>query len=174
MRRLLALFLTSVLLCWLVGLTNHHLSGWHVYLYLGGGFVTYAALNLPLRPGLDAVLLAGLLCDATTPGPFGLQALCFGLAHCFLFNLRNRLDRDAPAMQVVVTLLANLGIFLAVSLAHSRGLPDLGATWGRLLWDLLWSQVALIVITPWFFALQRRALELADPVTTAWERRHHD
>jgi hypothetical protein len=101
---------------------------------------------------------------------FGLHAVLFGLAHGFVFNLRGRLDRDGTATQVVVALLANLGLFLSLSLTQIGALPLPGAAWLRLLWDLLWSQLALVLIAPWFFAVQRRALVLADPLTAFLER----
>ena len=58
MRRTLVTFLTLLLLWAVVAQVNHVLDG-HVYLFLGGLFVAYAALQLPLRDGLTAVLLAG-------------------------------------------------------------------------------------------------------------------
>ena len=35
-----------------------------------------------------------------------------------------------------------------------------GAAWLRLFADLGWSQLFILIIAPWFFALQARALEL--------------
>ncbi len=174
MRRLIALFLSALLLWSLIAITNHYLAPWHVYLFVGGLFVTYGALQLPLRTGLYASLLAGLLCDAGTGTSFGLHAVLFGLAHGLVFNLRGRLDRDVTAVQVGVALLANLVLFLGLSLTQIRALPAPGAAWLRLLWDLLWSQLALALLAPWFFAVQRRALVLADPLTALLERREAD
>ena len=171
MRRLIALTLAALLLWSLIAITNHYLAPHHVYLFLGGLFVTFAALHLPLRTALYASLLSGLLCDAGAGTPFGLHALGFGLAQAIVFNLRARLDRDNPAVQVVVALVANFALFLGLSLTQLSALPRPGATWWRLLWDLLWSQFALVLIAPWFFAVQRRALVLADPLTAFLERR---
>lgn len=170
MRRLIALFLASLLLWSLIAIANHYLALWHVFLFVGGLFVTFAALQLPLREGLYASLLAGLLCDAGLGTRFGLLAVLFGLAHAFAFNFRGRLDRDGTATQVVVALLANFGLFLGLSLTQIGALPLPGTAWLRLLWDLLWSQLALVLIAPWFFAIQRRALALADPLTAFLER----
>ena len=170
MRRILALFLSALLLWSLIAIANHYLAPWHVFLFGGGLFVTFAALQMPLRAGLYASLLAGLLCDASTGVHFGLHALLFGLAHGLLFNLRGRLDRDGTTTQVIVALLANLGLFLVLSLTQIGALPAPGAAWLRLLWDLLWSQLALVLVAPWFFAVQRRALVLADPLTAFLER----
>ena len=37
----------------------------------------------------------------------------------------------------------------------------IATAWPRMLSDLVWSQVALALFAPWFFALQARTLELA-------------
>jgi rod shape-determining protein MreD len=173
-RRLLALFLSALLLWSLVAIANHYLAPGHVFLFVGGLFVTYVALQLPLRTGLYAALLAGLLCDAGAGTRFGLQAGLFGLAYGVVFNLRGRLDRDGTVVRVVVALLTNLALFLGLSLTQISALPAPGAAWLRLLWDLLWSQLALVLIAPWFFAVQRRALVLADPLTAFLERRESE
>ena len=170
-RRILALFFSALLLWSLIAIVNHYVAPWHVYLFVGGLFVTCVALQMPLRAGLYASLLAGLLCDAGAGTRFGLHAVLFGLAHGVVFNLRGRLDRDSTIVQVVVALFANLALFLGLSLTQIGALPVPGAAWLRLLWDLLWSQLALVVIAPWYFAVQRRALVLADPLTTFLERR---
>jgi rod shape-determining protein MreD len=61
---------------------------------------------------------------------------------------------------VLVALLANLGLFLVFSFTQIGASPAPGIVWGRLLVDLGFSQVALAAITPWFLALQERAVEI--------------
>jgi rod shape-determining protein MreD len=173
-RRILALFFSALLLWSLIAITNHYLAPWHVYLFVGGLFVTFAALQMPLRAGLYASLLAGLLCDAGAGTRFGLHAVLFGLVHGFVFNFRGRLDRGSTVVQVVVALLANVALFLGLSFTQTGALPVPGAAWLRLLWDLLWSQLAIALLAPWFFAVQRRALVLADPLTAFLERRESE
>jgi rod shape-determining protein MreD len=161
MRRTLVTFLTLLLLWVVVAQVNHILSGTHVYLFVGGLFVTYAALQLPLRDGLAAVLLAGLLCDANTPVPFGLHTLLFASACAVICNLRDHVPRDETVARVIVALLTNLALFLVFSFALIGRSPAPGAVWLRLIFDLLCSQVFLALIAPWFFALQARTLVLA-------------
>ena len=161
MRRTLVLFFTSLLLWTLVAELNHALTGVRVYLFVGGLFVVYAALMLPLGTGLSASLLGGLLCDATTPVWFGTHLLLFATAHAVLFHLRNRLPREDTVARVIAALLANLAIFLLLSFTQIGASPAPGATWTRLIADLACSQIFLALIAPWFFALQARALVLA-------------
>ncbi len=161
MRRALVTFLTLLVLSVLVAQVNHVIAETQVYLFVGGLFVAYAALILPLRDGLAAVLLGGLLCDAGAPVPFGTHTLLFAAAHAIVFNIRDRLPRDETVARVIVALLANLGLFLVLSFALIGRGPAPGAVWPRLIVDLACSQVLLALIAPWFFALQSRALVLA-------------
>lgn len=161
MRRIVVTFLTLFVLWVIVSQTNHALTGFHVYLFVGGLFVAYAALVLPLRDGLLSVLLAGLLCDAVEPVRLGTHLLLFAVAHAIVFNLRNRVPRDETLARVVIALLANLGIFLVLSVLLVGRSPAPGEIWPRLIVDLACSQVFLAAIGPWFFAFQHQALILA-------------
>jgi rod shape-determining protein MreD len=161
MRPALFTFLTLALLWVLVAQLNHELAGLHVYLFTGGLTIAYAALVLPQRDGLAAVVLAGLLADANSPVPFGTHTLLFAIAHTITFNARDRVPRDETVARVIVALLANLGLFLVFSFTQIARLPSPAAAWPRLIFDLLCSQVLLAVVAPWFFALQARVLILA-------------
>jgi cell shape-determining protein MreD len=167
MRPALASFLTVVLLWAVVAQANHYLAGAHLYLFVGGLLVAHAALALPLRSGMAVSFLAGIVCDANALIPFGTHALLFASAHAVLFNLRDRLPHDEMAGRVVIALFANLALFLALSFLEIDRSPAPAAAWLRLFADLACSQVFLALIAPWFFMLQTRAIELAEPAP-AW------
>ena len=167
MRPALAIFLTVLLLWALVAQANHYLAEAHVYLFVGGLLVIHAALELPLRSGLAVSLLAGCVCDSHALVPFGTHALLFAGAHAILFNLRDRLPLDEITGRVVIALFANLALFLALSFVEIDLSPAPAASWLRLFADLACSQVFLALIAPWFFALQSRAIALAQPAP-AW------
>jgi rod shape-determining protein MreD len=161
MRGCAALFLTLYLLRALVAEANSALSGLHVWLFAGGLFVVYSALMMPFGQGFTASVLGGLLCDSVTPVAFGTHAALFAAAHAVVYNVRERLQRDETAVRVTVALLVNLALFLALSVMRIR-LSHLGAwAWPRMLSDLAWSEGALALAAPWFFALQLRTLQLA-------------
>lgn len=159
--RWLLVLACNLLLGWLAGLANHHLGPHGITLYLGGLTVVYAGLRLDLRHGLAAVFLTGLAYDALTPVPFGLSAVLLGLAYGGLMQGRQRFPRDEPVFATVVALLANLFVFIAFSFVMVGDSPRPGLAWIRLFGDLVASQLVLLVITPWFLALNGRALELA-------------
>jgi rod shape-determining protein MreD len=161
MRGAVALFFTLYVLRALVAEVNSALSGMHVWLFAGGLFVAYSALMMPFRQGFTASVLGGLLCDAVTPVAFGTHAALFAVAHAVVFNARERLQRDDTAVRVLVALLLNLALFLALTFARIRLAHWTASAWPRILSDLLWSEVALALAAPWFFALQLRTLELA-------------
>lgn len=169
MRGAAVLFLTLYLLHALVAGANTALSGLHVWLFAGGLYVTYAALRLPLRQGLPATVLGGLVCDAASPLPFGTHAALFALAHLVVYNARERLQRDETAVRVAVALIVNLAAFLALTFARLGHVPAGATVWPRLLSDLGWSEAAVALAGPWFFALQAGALHLAraHPARTA-------
>lgn len=161
MRRTLVLFATLLLLWAMVAVLNDALSGLRVHVFAGGLFVAYAALHQPRRAGLAAVMLAGLVCDANAPIAFGTHLLLFAAAHVTLHHLRERLPREDNVAATVVVLFTNLTLFLVFSFSQIHASPAPAAIWPRLIADLLWSQVFLALVTPWFFALQAGSLALA-------------
>lgn len=160
-RRWLASFCTLLLLWAVMGEINHHLAVWQLHLFVGALYVTFNALRLPARPGFIATVLGGLLCDAGVPGPFGAHLVLFVAAHSLVFNLRHRIPAGETASRVIMAVLINFGLFLAFAILWSVRLPAPGAMWPRQLLELLLSQAFLVLIAPWFFALQERALVLA-------------
>ncbi len=161
MTRLAVIFLSHLLLWFLVGGLNHAIAGWQIQLFAGGLFVTYPALRMERTEGLLASLLAGLVVDAASPLPFGLTALLFGIAHTLMLQLRPRLAISEAPLQAVVAILAGVVLYLAKSAALARGLPAVSGIWGRMLWELFLSSVLTGLAAPWFFALQDRCLQLA-------------
>lgn len=158
--RWLIVFAANLLLWWLVGLLNDLLAPSAVHVYVGGLFVVYSALRLDRKHGLIAVVLTGLLVDAAQPLPYGTSMLLFGLVHATLLYGRQRFPREGAIFGIVIALFANLFLVIALSFLLVGANPRPGAAWLRIFVDLLASQFALLLITPWFLALQDRAMEL--------------
>jgi cell shape-determining protein MreD len=161
MRGAAVLFLTLYVLRALVAELNTALSGFHLWLFAGGLFVAYSALAMPFHEGFAASLLGGFLCDAMSPVAFGTHAGLFAVAHVAVYNLRERLQRDETFVRVVVALLVNVFLYLAISFVRIGPVNGRAAEWPRALADLVWSEAVIILIAPWFFALQLRTLEMA-------------
>lgn len=160
-KRVLILTVASLLLAALLGQLNHYLAVWQIHVWCGGLYVAFVALRLGYRTGAVSCFVAGLLLDAGEPVAFGTQAFLFLAAHAVIFNARARAPRDETIVGVVVALLANLGLFLAMSFLRIDPAVETGRAWMRSFADLLVSQVVLSLVAPWFFAVQTRLLELS-------------
>ncbi len=161
MRRLFALFLTLLILWAVLAQVNHALTEFRVYLFAGALFVSFTALTQPLRFGLAMSIAGGMICDSNSPVPFGTHVLLFIVAHFTVFHIRERVPRDDNIAAVVLALFTNFALFLVFSFTQIHGSPSPAFIWPRLLMDLLCSQILIAFITPWFFALQARALDFA-------------
>jgi rod shape-determining protein MreD len=161
MKRGLLVFATLVLLWAITGLINDALAGWHLHVFLGGLYITFAAVALAPIPGLIAVLIAGAICDAHSPTRFGTQIIWFAVAHACLRQLRDRIPHEETVGRVAIALICNLGLYLAMSFAWVGEALDPSAYWTRAFCDLVVSQVVLAVIAPWFLALQQHTAAYA-------------
>lgn len=159
-RRSLLTFLTLIALWTVMSEINHYLATSHLYLFVGALFVTLAALRLSPREGFFATILGGLLCDANAPVPFGTHIFLFAITHAIIVKIRARIAPEQTATQVIVAFVANLVLYTALSLVLAFGAFRLGAALPRLAWDLFLSQLFLLLIAPWFFALQTALLGL--------------
>lgn len=159
MLAVLILTVSALLLNLLTGQVNHSLAPYQLHVFAGGLAVTFAGLHFPRGAGLAASLMAGLLADAASPVAFGTHAVLFGAAFLAVQQVRDRVPNDLVWPRVGVALVANLGIFLALSLLRTRLFASPGQAWLRLFWDLLCSQALIALIGPWFLELQARALQ---------------
>jgi hypothetical protein len=168
-RRWLIVFATTLLLWFLVCQLNHYLAPAGVFLSVGGLLVTFAALRMNLRNGLTATILIALAVDAIEPVPMvghhllqGPHLLLFTTTHVLIFHIRARFPQDEILFTLGTALVANLGISLGLFFIYVElaALPASGTTALRMLADLGWSQLFVLVFGPWFFSLQQRALEM--------------
>jgi rod shape-determining protein MreD len=167
--RWLIVTLANLVLWWLIGLANHYLAVVHLpfvgassfYLYLGGLLVAYPALRLDPAHGLTATILTALMVDAVEPVPFGTSLFLFTLIHVTVLYGRHRFPREGAIFATVVALLANLFLVIALSFLLVGANPRPASAWLRIFVDLFFSQVVIALVTPWFIALQDRAMELA-------------
>ncbi|HWA27267.1 MAG TPA: hypothetical protein VG734_16560 [Lacunisphaera sp.] len=160
--RWLIVTLANLLLWWLTGLANHYIAGLAVHLSLGGLLVAYGALRLDARHGLTATILTALLVDALEPVPFGTSLVLFSLVHATVLYGRQQFPREGAIIGIVVALLANLFLFIALSFLMVGQNPHPASAWLRIFVDLFFSQLAIVLVAPWFLALQDRSMELAE------------
>lgn len=157
--RWIVIVLANALLAFLGGQLNHYLAHLPCSVFLFGLCLPVSGLRLRLRPGLVAMFLSGLVIDAARPVPFGSSALLLATLFTCWHAVRSRLPREGAAPGIVGASLANLVLFgLQPLLLGTAGLA--GVTWSRVAVDLFASQLAIVALGPWFFALQEQALLL--------------
>lgn len=149
----------NLILAWLTGLANHYLAPLALHLYIAGLCVVFAGLRVDPKQGLIATLLTGLLLDATIPVPFGTHLVLLGLIHATLLYGRRRFPREGSIFSIVVAQFANLFLFISLSFLLVGENPRPGEAWLRIFFDLMVSQIVILLITPWFLALQSRVFE---------------
>jgi len=93
--------------------------------------------------------------------PFGTSLVLLGLIHATLLYGRRQFPREGSVFGIVVAQFANLFLFIALSFLLVGGNPRPADAWLRIFADLIASQLAILVLAPWFLALQSRAMELA-------------
>lgn len=158
--RWIVIVLANGLLVFVGGQLNHYLAHLPVSLFLYGLCLPVAGLRLRFRPGFIAMFLSGLVIDAARPVPFGSTALLLSALFTGWHAVRTRLPREGVAAAVLGALLANVVIFLAQPLLLGPSVALASTTASRVLVDLLCSQVAIVLLGPWFCALQEQALLL--------------
>lgn len=156
--RWLILFATSALLWLILGEVNHVLAGWNLWLYGGGLLLTYGILHFPRRSGLTHSLFLGLWVDAASPQPFGLSMVLFVLAHLIFFRLKQKFPPEETYTQVSFALLVNAFLFFLLTLWHLPGVLQVSTFAMKAATDFLLSQIMVLVIASWFFALQTEVL----------------
>jgi rod shape-determining protein MreD len=160
-RLILVVFACGALLWTIFAQLNHYLSGWHVNLFVGGLLVTFPALRLSYRDGWKIVVLLGFWCDADAPVRFGLHAVLFLTAYTLIYRLRGRFPREEGLFGLLVAIVANAGIFLALTLALVVRHPAPFSALPPIFLDLFISELFVAVAAGWFFTLQEHALQIA-------------
>jgi hypothetical protein len=151
-------FMSNLLLIFLVAEVNHYLAPLALQVYLGGLFLTFGILRLQLRHGLIATALTGLVLDAVNPRPFGYTFFLMVGCHVAVFSMRGHFARETFRSCLLVALALNLVLFVGIGIAAGRGNPAPSLFWGRIVADSAFSMLAVLIVAPWFFALQKCAL----------------
>lgn len=149
----------NLLLLFLSVQVNHYLAAIPASLFLFGLPVGFAALRLSLNQGLTACALTGFFHDTLTPFPLGTGLILFATAFTLIHATRSRFRREEAFSTIIVVLLANLFLFAAFSMLNAILTGNAGHP-GRLVIDLILSQVLVTLATGWFFSLQVAILEL--------------
>ncbi|MEO0508806.1 MAG: hypothetical protein AAF065_02970 [Verrucomicrobiota bacterium] len=158
--RILILFGANVLLLHLMLLVNSAMGSWPVYLFLLGPMLALPALYLRHRSYFVCTLLTGLWVDASMPVAFGFFTalfLCFG-ALIFFFRIRFRVEHNYHP--ILLAHCMNFVLLVALTVATGSDYFNVSEFWIYVLTTSLSSHLALILVAPWFFNLERLLFEI--------------
>lgn len=139
---------------------NHTLTPQHLSVFVGGLFVAFSALRVGFREGWWCSILIGLLMDSSAAVYFGFHALIFAIVHTIIYNFRGRFPREETSVGIAVALITNLVLFLTITFTLIHRSPFPAEMLLRLSCDLLASELLILIVAPWFFALQEHSLEI--------------
>ncbi len=156
--RWVLVLLANLLLILLAGEVNHYLSPLALHIYLGGLLLTFGMLRLQLRQGFLANGITALVLDALNPLDFGFTFLLIMTCHTAIFSIRGQFDRESLRSNLLIALALNLVLMIALGLASSGNATNTSVLWSRIVADSALSTVAVLLVGPWFFALQKSSL----------------
>lgn len=158
--RALILFGTNALLLFLTLQVNSALANWSLYLVLLGPMIVLPALYMRHSSFFVCTLATGLWVDAGLPAPFGLFTISFLCIGTLLFMARSRFRTEHNYHPILLAHVINFFAILLLMLAMGWGLFTSSGFWMHALITLLFSHLALLVIAPWFFNLERLLFEI--------------
>lgn len=150
----------NVLLLYLTQLVNASLSDGPVYLFLLGPMLVLPALFLRHQSYFICTLLTGLWVDAALPAPFGLFTCLFLLAGAFIFSARIRFRVEHNYHPILLAHGINFFLLVALTLAMGREHFDVAGFWIQVVMTSCCSHLALLLVAPWFFNLERLLFEI--------------
>ncbi|MEM0966038.1 MAG: hypothetical protein AAGJ81_07825 [Verrucomicrobiota bacterium] len=167
-RQALVAFLANGLVLFIILELNSFIASYSLYITVGGIFVVYPALRMPLNTGFPVVLLTGALWDAITPAPFGLYLFVLGFLYAGLYLQRNRFRSRRTFHLAVVSLGTNFILLLVVSVWFLPSAAFFSYA-SRCAIELLLSEAVVVLLAYWIFDLQEVSVSLVGAQPTPEE-----
>jgi rod shape-determining protein MreD len=108
--------------------------------------VAYAALTMHRGRAIAIAIVAGLMQDALSAGPFGISALAYGISAILLTSVREVFDRDLPWMQMSAGALTSMAVAMVAFFA-------VGISFASICKMLLVASISGVVTVLLFFVL---------------------
>lgn len=148
------LWLMNGLIIFSIDRLNSFFSEWAIYFYIGGLFVSYAALELELIEGLLLIIFTGFLYDAKIPLAFGRTTLLMCACFLALYTIKSNLDVNKTSTYYLTTLVTNSVLIIAISLLQGALLITSARYWLEIFCLIFFSTIFLLTITRWYYHLQ--------------------
>lgn len=158
--RIIILFAANALLLFLCLLVNSSLAPLSLYLVMLGPMVVLPALYLNQRSFFICTLMSGLWIDAALPSTFGLFTCGFLTIGTLITLTRIRFRAEHNYHPILLAHAANLACVVLLTVSEGLQYISYPAFWLQLLITLLLSHIALLIIAPWFFNLERLLFQI--------------
>jgi cell shape-determining protein MreD len=158
--RTLILFGSNALLLYLTLLVNSSLAAWSLHLLLLGPMLVLPTLYLSHRSSFLCIFITGLWVDAALPVPYGLFTIGFLIAGMLISLIRGRFRAEQNYHPVLLTHSTNLFFIVLLTFTMGRGNLSDSAFWIQVFLTSLLSHLALLIVAPWFFNLERLLFEI--------------
>ncbi|PXA05451.1 hypothetical protein DDZ13_00860 [Coraliomargarita sinensis] len=158
--RALIMFGANALLLYLTQLVNSGMAGWPVYLFLLGPMIVLPALYLRHQSYFICTLLTGLWVDASLSVPFGFFTILFLIAGAMIFSVRIRFRAEHNYHPILLAHGINFFLLVALTVATGREYFGVASFWIQVVTTSLSSHLALLIIAPWFYNLERQLFEI--------------
>lgn len=153
--RTLILFGCNALLLYLTLLVNSSLAAHSLHLVLLGPMIVLPALYMHPRFGFACALLSGLWVDAALHAPFGLFTCAFLSIGTAISMARVRFRVEHNYHPVLLAHIANITYIALLTLTAGAERLATPAFWIQTGVTTVLSHLALLIIAPWFFNLER-------------------
>ena len=158
--RALILFGANALLLYLTQLVNSAAAGWPVYLFILGPMIVIPVLYLRHQSYFICTLLNGFGVECSLHVAFGFFTTLFLLAGAILFSVRIRFRAEHNYHPILLAHGINFFLLMALTVATGREHFGVAGFWLQVLTTSLCSHLALLVVAPWFFNLERQLFEI--------------
>ena len=158
--RALILFGANVLLLFLMQLVNSAMAAWPIYLFLLGPMVVLPALYLRHQSYFICTFLTGLWVDASLSVPFGFFTTLFLFIGAMIFSIRIRFRAEHNYHPILLAHGINFFLMTGLIIATGRDSFTVASFWIQLLVTSFSSHLALLIVAPWFYNLERQLFEI--------------
>jgi len=158
--RAIIMFGANALLLFLMQMVNSAMAAWPPYLFILGPMIVLPALYLRHQSYFLCMLLSGLWVDASMGGPFGFFTTLFLMAGALIFTFRIRFRAEHNYHPILLGHVTNIFLILSISIFWGGDLLNISSYWIQILSTIFFSHLAMLVVAPWFYSLERQLFQI--------------
>lgn len=154
------LVIGNCILIFLMQLINNSLAPYTIHFSPLALFVFTPLIFLPFTPGLISVISTGLILDASIMLPPGTITITLVVVYTLCFWFRGQFKTYSTQHNILILQSANAIILAFLSVSISASNHSSTYYWISIVLNLIFSQILLLFLAPWFLTLQSSLLDL--------------